>query len=86
MNGSVVIPSVQYNDAPAAIAWLEQALGFERHAVYDGPHGTLLLAAQHAVNFGSCSARSRSKGSGARFDIERRTWVADPNASFAVRF
>src|SRR5262249_15862468 len=24
-----------------------------------------------------------AKGSGARFDVERHTWVADPNASFA---
>jgi hypothetical protein len=24
-----------------------------------------------------------AKGSGARFDIERHTWVADPNASFS---
>jgi ketosteroid isomerase-like protein len=26
-----------------------------------------------------------AKGSGARFDVERHTWVADPNASFSGR-
>lgn len=44
MNGSVVIPSLRYKDAPAAIAWLEQAFGFERHAVHDGPDGTVAHA------------------------------------------
>ena len=44
MNGSVLIPSLRYKDAPAAIAWLEQAFGFERHAVYEGPDGTVAHA------------------------------------------
>jgi uncharacterized glyoxalase superfamily protein PhnB len=42
--GSALIPSVRYHDAHAAIAWLEQAFGFERHAVYDGPDGTVAHA------------------------------------------
>src|SRR5215472_11809571 len=44
MNSSVLIPSLRYKNAPAAIAWLEQAFGFERHAVYDGPDGTVAHA------------------------------------------
>ena len=44
MNGSVLIPSLRYKDAPAAIAWLEQTFGFERHAVYEGPDGTIAHA------------------------------------------
>jgi len=44
MEGSVLIPSLRYKDAPAAIAWLEQALGLERHAVYEGPDGTIAHA------------------------------------------
>jgi uncharacterized glyoxalase superfamily protein PhnB len=44
MKGSVLIPSLRYKDAPAAIAWLERAFGFERHAVYDGPGGTIAHA------------------------------------------
>ncbi len=31
-----IYPSVRYNDAKAAIAWLKSALGFEEHVVYPG--------------------------------------------------
>jgi uncharacterized glyoxalase superfamily protein PhnB len=44
MSGSVVIPSVRYEDAHAALNWLETVLGFVRHAVYDGPDGTVAHA------------------------------------------
>ena len=43
-HGSALIPSLRYHDARAAIAWLERAFGFERHAVYDGPDGTVAHA------------------------------------------
>jgi hypothetical protein len=49
-SGSVLIPSLRYKDAPAAIAWLERAFGFERHAVYEGPEGTVAHA---ELSFGS---------------------------------
>jgi uncharacterized glyoxalase superfamily protein PhnB len=42
--GSRLIPSLRYQDAHAAINWLERALGFVRHAVYDGPDGTVAHA------------------------------------------
>jgi uncharacterized glyoxalase superfamily protein PhnB len=42
--GSPVIPAFRYHDAPAAIAWLERALGFQRKAVYEGPNGTVAHA------------------------------------------
>jgi uncharacterized glyoxalase superfamily protein PhnB len=48
--GSVLIPSLRYKDAHAAIAWLERVFGFERHAVYDGPNGTVAHA---ELSFGS---------------------------------
>ena len=44
MSGSVLIPSLRYKDAHAAIAWLEQAFGFERHALYEGPDRTVAHA------------------------------------------
>jgi uncharacterized glyoxalase superfamily protein PhnB len=50
MTGSAVIPSLRYKDAHAAIAWLERAFGFVRHAVYDGPDGTVAHA---ELRFGS---------------------------------
>jgi len=46
----MLIPSLRYNDAHAAIAWLEKAFGFVRHAVYDGPDGTVAHA---ELSFGS---------------------------------
>ena len=42
--GSTLIPSLRYRDALAAIAWLERAFGFTRHAVYLGENNTV----QHA--------------------------------------
>jgi uncharacterized glyoxalase superfamily protein PhnB len=39
--GSVLIPSLRYRDAHAAIAWLERAFGMTRHAVYDGKAGNV---------------------------------------------
>jgi uncharacterized glyoxalase superfamily protein PhnB len=34
-----IFPGLRYKDAPAAIAWLEQAFGFEQVVVYTGPDG-----------------------------------------------
>lgn len=38
---SSVIPTLRYRDAKAAIDWLEKVFGFARHAVYEGPGGTI---------------------------------------------
>lgn len=38
---STIIPALRYRDAPAAIDWLCQVLGFERHTVYANPDGTI---------------------------------------------
>jgi uncharacterized glyoxalase superfamily protein PhnB len=38
---STIIPAFRYADANAAIEWLCTVLGFERHAVYGGPDGTV---------------------------------------------
>ena len=44
MSGSMLIPSLRYKDAHAAIEWLERVLGFERQAVYEGPEETVAHA------------------------------------------
>ena len=44
MAGSMLIPSVRYKDAHAAIEWLERVLGFTRQAVYEGPDETVAHA------------------------------------------
>jgi uncharacterized glyoxalase superfamily protein PhnB len=41
---STIIPSLRYRDAPAAIEWLCNALGFTRNAVYEGPDNTIAHA------------------------------------------
>ncbi len=39
-----VIPTMRYNDAGAAIEWLCEAFGFERHLVVPGENGTIAHA------------------------------------------
>jgi uncharacterized glyoxalase superfamily protein PhnB len=39
MAGQTIFPGLRYNDAHAAIAWMERALGAERQAVYEAPDG-----------------------------------------------
>ena len=43
-NGSVIIPTMRYKDAPAAIEWLCKAFGFEKHLVVPGEDGTIAHA------------------------------------------
>ena len=44
MAGSVVIPTVRYRDAAAAIEWLCRVFGFERHLVVPEPDGRIAHA------------------------------------------
>jgi uncharacterized glyoxalase superfamily protein PhnB len=39
-----IIPTLRYQDAPAAIEWLCRAFGFERHFVVPGENGTIAHA------------------------------------------
>ena len=41
---ATVIPCLRYRNAPAAIEWLCAAFGFEKHAVYPNPDGTIAHA------------------------------------------
>ena len=43
-NGSVIIPTVRYKDAPTAIEWLCKAFGFEKHLVVPGENGAIAHA------------------------------------------
>jgi uncharacterized glyoxalase superfamily protein PhnB len=38
---STIIPGLRYRNAPEAIDWLCNVLGFARHAVYPGPDNTI---------------------------------------------
>ena len=41
---ATVIPTMRYNDATAAIEWLCEAFGFEKHLVVPGDDGTIVHA------------------------------------------
>ena len=41
---STVMPALHYRNAPGAIDWLCQVFGFERHALYANPDGTVAHA------------------------------------------
>ncbi|HZE90557.1 MAG TPA: VOC family protein [Rhizobacter sp.] len=47
---ATVIPCLRYRDAPAAIDWLCDTFGFEKHAVYVNDNGTVAHA---QLNFGN---------------------------------
>jgi uncharacterized glyoxalase superfamily protein PhnB len=39
-----IFPALRYDDAVAAIDWLIRAFGFQKHAVYENPNGTIAHA------------------------------------------
>jgi len=39
---STIIPSLRYRKRFCRIDWLCQVFGFERHAVHEGPNGTIV--------------------------------------------
>jgi uncharacterized glyoxalase superfamily protein PhnB len=41
---ATIVPCLRYRDAPAAIAWLCEAFGFERQLVVPGENGTIAHA------------------------------------------
>ncbi len=41
MSNSTIMPTLRYRDAPAAIDWLCQVFGFDRHAIYANPDGSI---------------------------------------------
>ncbi|RBA24506.1 VOC family protein [Herminiimonas fonticola] len=41
---SSIIPCLRYRDAPAAIEWLCTNFGFEKHAIYPNPDGSIAHA------------------------------------------
>jgi uncharacterized glyoxalase superfamily protein PhnB len=41
---STIVPCIRYRNAPAAIEWLCQTFGFERHLVVAGPNDTIAHA------------------------------------------
>ena len=67
MSYPTMFPSLSYDDAPAAIDFLCDAFGFERHAVYTNDDGTIAHAelrfGNGAVMVGSAKAEASATGS-----------------------
>jgi len=40
----MIVPAMRYRDAKRALEWLNRAFGFEKHAVYENPDGTVMHA------------------------------------------
>jgi uncharacterized glyoxalase superfamily protein PhnB len=87
-SNSTIIPAMRYRDAPAAIDWLCQVLGFARHAVYASPDGSIGHA-ELTLNGGMIMLGStkddehgkRFKSPGEVGDIETRSvYVVVPDA------
>ena len=76
-----VFPALKYRDAPAAIAWLVETLGFEERMVVPGPNGAIAHAqlgfGAGTVMIGSSrsDANDDTNGSGARAD-DRGVYIA----------
>ena len=64
MTTQTIYPALRYVDAPAAIAWLERAFGFDAEHVYPGEPGTIAHAQIRAVSdlFMLGSARNEPAG------------------------
>lgn len=64
LSGQVVYPTIKYRDAPGAIRFLKATFGFEEHAVYPGPDGTVAHA-QLRCGDGMVMLGSRGQGEAA---------------------
>jgi uncharacterized glyoxalase superfamily protein PhnB len=90
---SSVITGHRYRDAAAAIEWLCQVLGFEKHVVYPGENGTIghaeLIHGGGMIMLGSGKDDEYGKGfksPGELGGVETRSVylvVADADAAFA---
>jgi uncharacterized glyoxalase superfamily protein PhnB len=84
MNHPTMFPSLSYDDAQAAVDFLCEAFGFERHAVYANDDGTIahaeLRLGNGAVMFGSAKGEveaTRGRGGGVYVVVD------DPDAHCA---
>lgn len=83
-NGSTVIPSFRYHDAKAAIEWLSNVFGFEKHAVYETPDG-LIAHAELTLNGGMIMLGSqRDDEYGKRFKSPNEIGGVETRSSYLV--
>ncbi|MDR3793524.1 MAG: VOC family protein [Terracidiphilus sp.] len=90
---STAIAGHRYHDAHGAIEWLVRVFGFERHAVYEAPNGSIAHAQLTLGNGMIMLGSARDDAYGKRFKtpreldgVETRSQyilVADADAAFA---
>ncbi len=86
---ATIYPSLSYDDAPAAIAWLCQAFGFQKRLVVPGPeggvrHSELSLGAGVIMVSSTRPEEKRvSPRSLAGIHQSLSVYVADPDAHYA---
>ena len=84
MTAPRIYPTLRYDDAPKAIAFLVDAFGFVRHEVHEGDDGTIDHA-QLAYDTGLVMLSSR-RGDGDKFEAKRMALyvaVDDPDTHHA---
>ena len=73
---SPVIPSMRYQNAPAAIDWLGRVLGFSKHLVVPGD-GDKILHAQLSLGEGMIMLGSERDGHARAIDGRTWTWGSE---------
>ena len=79
-----VIPTMLYSDAPAAIEWLCNAFGFEKHAVYPGPNGTIAHAELTFGNGMIMLGSAKEEGYGKQVTTPARLGGATTQAAYLI--
>src|SRR5258708_26496177 len=78
-----IFPVLRYQDAPAAIAWLAKAFGFETRMEMPGPNGTIAHA-ELRLGPGAIGISSKTPPDGknpwATVDQGGSVWGRDPHA------
>ncbi len=67
-SAATVIPTLRYHDAAAALEWLCEAFGFEKHLVVPGEDGAIAHA---QLVFGNGMVMLGSAGAGAFDDLQK---------------
>lgn len=90
---STIMPALRYRDANAAIDWLSNVFGFQRHAFYPGPNNTVghaeLTLGGGMIMLGSCKDDEYGRGFKSPSDLgdveTRSTYivVSDADAVYA---
>ncbi len=79
-----IFPALNYRDAPAALEWLEKALGFRPSAVHRGPGDTIAHAEMKlgsgGIMFGSLREEPGNPWAQSRMGIY--VWVPDVDAHY----